>query len=184
MPCDSETSQWMRVASAFRHLLGADCMAVIVEQSFDLPSELECGHPPTDTLLAGSLNPSGLPRVLHAALGSVTRPGCDEHAVGLAELLAAVTYLLPSGEYAIATWEDGGSYPCQEDGCEPEPTLEQMLRGAFIRQENGVARVHVAPTVEPTSVAVECGAEPIGTLLRRAMIKIAPGEYAIRVEFT
>lgn len=183
MACAENLPPEVMLRRAMRH--GPDdCLAFAVNPAASIAGDplLQCGHDVSiNSLVAAMFDPDGLVWISPAALGDVNELGCDDTARTLNDLLAEVMGRTDDGGIFVNTWDDGaGAIDCDAPSCDDMSTTEQMLRGCFMRLDNGELRLRVVYTNTTGELACD---DAIGseTLLRRAIHRIAPSRYAIRI---
>lgn len=152
------------------HALAIDATSVVITGG------LECDPLHILTDLAALLTSASLVRVEYATAGDVTEVDCGNHT--LLDLFYETINVDENG-LAILVWDDLVASECQFDCEDSGLTAEQMLRGAFVRQSNGVLRLRITPF---GGSALTCDSEHISaeTLMRSMMKSYGDGRFAVR----
>lgn len=153
------------------------CAAIRVDAQYAANGPLQCASAPLGIALAGTITDDIAVRTEPASFGEVTPFTCDDRDT-IEQMMMRVVYPSDDGNL-VYTWEDGEIHECGID-CDDTATLSQMLRGAFIVQDNGVVRIRVVAVSADNALTCDQD-EPWQTILRRAMVPIGDGLYAVNV---
>lgn len=155
----------------------SNCAAIACDPNAPVGDFPECGARGAIADLFSIAADSGLISTSPASLGDVAEIDCEAADLNtlFCECLRRASI---DGRKTLVTWEHGEPVDCGGD-CDETATLEQLLRGCFIRMSNLELRVRVLPV--DSMPLLQCGAEHWQALLRRAIAKVGPSSYAIRV---